>query len=71
MVMKTKDEGSHKCYVSTFDRTSVTAPDVDKDQSMVRLTVYVYPCMSNDGIYIPYQFNKFIRNLRVFGGIFF
>ena len=39
MVMKTKDEGSHKCYVSTFDRTSVTAPDVDKDQSMVCLTV--------------------------------
>ena len=35
MVMKTKDEGMNKCYISTFDRNYISSPAVDEDKSMV------------------------------------
>ena len=37
MVMRTKDDGVNKCYISTFDRTQVKAPVVSEDKSMVRI----------------------------------
>lgn len=45
MVMRTKDDGVNKCFISTFDRTQVKAPVVSEDKSMMNSNVTQLPEM--------------------------